>query len=129
MAKETVVGKTIMQNCGMNATVIAYRSYYDLDVQFEDGTICNHIRFDNFKNGKVSANKNRKISCMGETRLMNCGMNATCIAYRNKNDIDIQFEDGIVVEHKNKRNFYKGEVGHPALTRKSLINQEKIMRN
>ena len=33
---------------------------------------------------------------------MNCGMEATCIAYRGTHDIDVQFEDGTIVEHKSK---------------------------
>ena len=41
-------------------------------------------------------------SCLGETRIMNCGMEATCIAYRGTHDIDVQFEDGTIVEHKSK---------------------------
>ena len=31
---------------------------------------------------------------VGENRMMNCGMKATCIAYRNNTDLDIQFEVG-----------------------------------
>ena len=41
-----------------------------------------------------------KIDRLGETRMMNCGMEATIIRYGNAGDIDVRFEDGSVVEHK-----------------------------
>ena len=50
-------------------------------------------------------------SCLGETRIMNCGMEATCIAYRGTHDIDVQFEDGTIVEHKSKVSFVRGQIG------------------
>ncbi len=42
---------------------------------------------------------------------MNCGMEATCIAYRGTHDIDVQFEDGTIVEHKSKVSFVRGQIG------------------
>ena len=35
------------------------------------------------------------------------------IAYRNTRDIDIQFEDGIVVSGKSYENFKKGIIPYP----------------
>ena len=35
-------------------TIVAYRSSMDVDVQFEDGTTRNNVRYDNFKNGHVA---------------------------------------------------------------------------
>ena len=32
----------------------------------------------------------------------------TIIAYRNSNDIDIQFEDGTIVQHRDYRSFSEG---------------------
>lgn len=37
-------------------TIIAYRSSDDIDVQFEDGSIRQAVRFDHFKNGKIKKN-------------------------------------------------------------------------
>ena len=53
-------------------------------------------------------------SRLGETRVMNCGLKATIIAYRNVHDIVIRFEDGIEVSTHYKE-FAKGSVGHPTL--------------
>jgi len=111
--------RTIKQNCGMNATIIAYRRSTDIDVRFEDGTISEHKKWDSFLNGNIAhpndryASVKNRSSCKGETRLMNCGMNARCIEYRKADDIDIQFDDGTVVCHKSKEKFYKGNIANP----------------
>ena len=47
------------------------------------------------------------------TLRMNNGMNATCIAYRGALDIDIQFEDGTIVEHKQMSSFTRGQIMNP----------------
>ena len=48
----------------------------------------------------------------GETKMMNCGLKATIIRYRKAIDIDIQFEDGLIVEHLKYYNFAKGNIRH-----------------
>ena len=54
-----------------------------------------------------------KIDRLGETRMMNCGMEATIIRYGRNNDIDVSFEDGTVVEHKEYDAFKKGKIANP----------------
>ena len=108
-----------MQN-GIVAKCIAYRNNRDIDVEFEDGVIvCNKTK-NSFLTGKIAhPNKSRQLSkinhssCIGETLIMNNGMKATCIAYRGCSDIDIQFEDGTIVYHKQKDKFKKGIIGYP----------------
>ena len=56
-----------------------------------------------------------KIDRLGETRMMNCGMEATIIRYGNAMDIDVCFEDGKVVEHKAYCSFKKGGIAHQSL--------------
>lgn len=51
-----------------------------------------------------------KIDRLGETRMMNCGMEATIIRYEKNTNIDVRFEDGSVVEHKAYGNFKRGEI-------------------
>ena len=55
----------------------------------------------------------KKTSCINETKVMNNGMKATCIAYRLAKDMDVQFEDGTIVEHVQKTHFDKGTVTNP----------------
>ena len=118
--KSSCLGETIMQKCGMSATCIAYRNSSDLDVQFEDGVIVYKRRKISFKRGKINNPSFNNKSCLGITIEQKCGMKATCIAYRNARDIDIQFEDGTIVEHKNKAEFIRGEIGNPNFTALSL---------
>lgn len=59
--KNERIGISMMMNCGMKATIIAYRNCNDIDVQFEDGTIVKHKRIGNFRGGHI-ANPNIKIN-------------------------------------------------------------------
>ena len=117
-------GETRMMKCGMKATIIRYGKYADIDVRFEDGTIIEHRQYIQFKKGEI-ANPNFKASaenCLGETRMMNCGMEATIIRYNTGKDIDVRFEDETVVEHRGYGNFKTGGITHPLI---SLNNGSK----
>lgn len=118
------LGETQMMKCGMKATIIRYGKYTDIDVRFEDGTIIEHRQYIQFKKGGI-ANPNFKASaenCLGETRMMNCGMEATIIRYNTGKDIDVRFEDETVVEHRGYGNFKTGGITHPLI---SLNNGSK----
>ena len=120
VSAEDRLGETRMMNCGMKATIIRYGKYSDIDVRFEDGTIAKRKGYREFKKGKI-ANPNIKTSAenrLGETRMMNCGMEATIIQYKNAMDIDVRFEDGAVVEHKTYNSFKKGGIAHESLSQK-----------
>lgn len=124
VAKIDRVGETRVMNCGMKATIIRYGKYSDIDVRFEDGTIIEHRQYIQFKKGGI-ANPNFKASaenCLGETRMMNCGMEATIIRYNTGKDIDVRFEDETVVEHRGYGNFKTGGITHPLI---SLNNGSK----
>ena len=45
---------------------------------------------------------------------MNCGMNATIVAYRNSHDIDVEFEDHIIARNKMYQSFKNGHIAHPS---------------
>ena len=117
------LGETRTMLNGQQATCIAYRRSDDIDVQFEDGTIVCQRQKASFQRGEISNPNYDPYSCEGETRLMNNGMNATCIAYRNSEDIDVQFEDGTIVEHKVKSAFYAGAIANPNILSGSLPEQ------
>ena len=115
---ENRLGETRMMNCGMAATIIRYGNNGDIDVRFGDGTIVEHRTYDQFKKGTI-INQNIKASAenrLGETRMMNCGMEATIIRYGNATDIDVRFEDGKVVGHKVYNRFKRGEIAHRSLS-------------
>ena len=118
------LGETRMMNCGMKATIIRYGNAGDIDVRFEDRAIAKRKGYREFKKGKI-ANPNIKTSAenrLGETRMMNCGMEAAIIRYGGATDIDVRFEDGTVVKHGVYGNFKKGEIAHESL---SLIHGSK----
>lgn len=113
--KQLRLGEKRIMNDGNTATIIAYRASNDIDVEFEDGTIRQHIWYSNFTKGQIKKNERQKIDNppIGERRRMNNGMEAVIIQYRTYNDVDIQFEDGAINYHKGYYSFKKGEIGHP----------------
>ena len=111
--KTNRLGETRMMNCGMEATIIRYGGYKDIDVRFEDGTVVEHKGYSAFKRGEI-ANPNVKTFAnrLDETRMMNCGMEATIIRYSRRDDIDVRFEDGTVIEHRQYNQFERGNIAN-----------------
>ena len=123
-------GETRMMNCGMEATIIRYGKYADIDVRFEDGAMVKHKAYSAFKKGEI-ANPNMKAFAknrLGETRMMNCGMEATIIRYGGVRDIDVCFKDGTVAEHKVYNAFEKGNIAHPSTTAKARLGEARMMK-
>ena len=125
------LGETQMMNCGMKATIIRYENAKNIDVRFEDGAIAKHKLYGEFKKGNI-ANQNTKASaenCLGETRMMNCGMKATIIRYGGCNDIDVRFEDGTIVKHRTYDQFKKGSIAHPntKVSAKDRLGETRMM--
>ena len=110
--KKDRLGETRMMKCGMKATIIRCGGATDIDVCFEDGTVVKHKTYRAFKKEGI-ANPKNKASRLGETSMMNCGMNATIIRYNNTRDIDVCFEDGTIIEHGVYGNFKKGAIANP----------------
>ena len=54
--------------------------------------------------------RNRRL---GQIGINNQGEKITIIAYRKSEDIDVQFEDGTIVENRTYGNFLKGRMKHP----------------
>ena len=124
VSAEARLSETRMMNCGMEATIIRYGKYSDIDIRFEDGKVVVHKKYDQFKKGEI-ANPNMKVSAknrLGETRMMNCGMETTIIRYNTSKDIDVRFRDGTVVKYRTYNQFKKGEIAHQSL---SLNNGSK----
>lgn len=107
------VGETITANNGMKMKIVAYRSYNDIDVQFENGTIVMHRRYIDFKDGQIGLSpillnaENR----VGEENIANNGMKMKIIAYRSCKEVDVQFENGVIVKNKTYVAFKRGQIG------------------
>ena len=55
---------------------------------------------------------------IGMTNIATNGMKITIIAYRKANDIDVQFEDGLIIRNKRYESFLKGKIGRKNIKRK-----------
>ncbi len=112
-------GQTNTAKNGLKMTIIDYHDSADVDIQFEDGAIVKHQRYRMFQEGKIKhptikpTAHQPNVARIGETHLSKTGRNMTIIAYRHKNDIDVQFDDGYITHHKRYINFKNGAVLHP----------------
>ena len=107
------IGTEKVANNGQKMKIISYKNAQDIDVEFEDGTIVKHTRMIQFKRGKI-ANPNYIIDKTNEEAISLTGLKMKIIRYENTSDVDIEFEDGFKIFHKNYFNFKRGKVGHPS---------------
>ena len=123
--KKTHLGEKRMMKCGLEATIIRYGGCKDIDVQFEDGRVVYKREYYNFKRGAIAPPVER----VGEKRTMNCGLEATIIRYGSAIDIDVLFENGQVVYHKQYGSFIKGKISPPIDPRKiDRIGEKRMMK-
>ena len=57
---------------------------------------------------------------VGEVRYNNQGEKMTIIAYRGCKDIDVQFEDGVIIYNRNYGKFKEGKMKHPIRYEESI---------
>jgi uncharacterized protein YkvS len=106
------INETSVATNGQTMRVIVYRKSNDIDIEFEDGTIVKHKSYYGFKLGNVRNPNAHKIK-IGETYTNNQGLKMKLITYRNYKDIDVQFDDGTIVEHKQYENLIRGSINNP----------------
>lgn len=117
-------------NNGQMAEIIAYKKQDNITIQFEDGTIVYNKKYSCFKRGSI-LNPNIKVnnkyiqSRLHEKQIMNNGQLAEIINYTDAEHVDIQFEDGTVVENKRYDTFKNGAVANPNF-KKKRISQKKL---
>ena len=123
---EDKTGEVRMMSCGQIATIIVYRSNLDIDVQFEDGAVAINKRYQAFQLGYIKHpddsintfnqhNQSIHDKRIGETKIMNNGMRATIINYDGRYNVDIQYEDGIIIKEICYSSWVKGEAKHPTV--------------
>lgn len=111
LKKTDRLGEKRTMNCGSKATIIRYGTALDVDVQFDDGSIREHINYQKFKNGNLLPLEQRKTikeERLGETKVMDDGVSGTIISYVNSGDIDVSLENGTVIRHTTYRRFTNG---------------------
>lgn len=108
------IGSSRIMNNGLRATIIAYRKSEDMDVQFDDGTIRHGVTYNHFKDGRIghpaTLRGHGADTRLGEEKIMNCGVRAKIIAYRQAHDIDVQFSTGEIRRNVGYYNFKIGKL-------------------
>lgn len=103
------IGEISIATNGQKMTIKAYRSCFDIDVEFEDGYIAMHKLYKDFKKGHIRNPKYR----IGETSISSEGQKMTIIKFKRSDSISIQFEDGTVIKNVQYSAFKKGRVKNP----------------
>jgi hypothetical protein len=125
------VGTKRRMECGLNCEIIDIRSKTDVTVKFENGDIVEHTTLLKFNRGTIltcAFSHNYKYRSVGERKLMNCGEYAAIIADRGAHDIDVQFDDGVIVKHRDRSSFDNGTIQHPK-TKTNYVGKVGVMRN
>ena len=127
------VGERFKNNQGLWAEIIEYRSSKDIDIKFDiDGSIQKHKRYrfvkeGNFPHSKYNQSYFDRQNRLGETNINISGYSMKIIEYRSSIDIDVEFEDGSIVEHTEYSYFKNGELKLPSFkkdrTGETVINR------
>lgn len=127
--RNKIFSTTYTANNGQHLIVVNYRTDYDLDVKFEDGTIVEHVQLSKLRNGEVRNPNFHRNKVLTTTYTANNGQHLTVIDYRTDYDLDVQFEDGTIVKHIQLSKLRNGEVCNPncMLKRKDSINEFIIL--
>lgn len=118
--KTTRIGEKRMQNCGLEAEIINYRSTIDVDIKFSNGTKIKHRRYNDFTRGLIRhphAKRFKKYmhQRIGDKQTQNCGLEAEIIDYQLAKNITIMFSDNIILNNKDYRYFQTKGIAHPAI--------------
>ena len=105
----------------------------DMTVELEDGFIKKRVSYYDFINGKVTHTnkpfnmKKRIQKRIGERMVNHSNLIMTIVDYRNANDIDVLFEDGVLVEHVHFAAFFQRSLKHS--TKKLFIGLLRQIKN
>jgi hypothetical protein len=125
-SKKTLhLGETVTTASGQQMELVRFHNENDVTVKFWDGTVAEHQAYQDFQKGNIihpsitGGFPGRTVSrhaeeLVGTKCQMNNGQMAEIVRYRGCNDIDVRFEDGIVVCHRAMGAFVNGKVRNPA---------------
>lgn len=113
MRKIDRTGEVNYNSQGLRMKICRYNNVHDIDVEFDDGYITTNKHYIAFKKGNI-VNPNYDISSVinrsGETNFNNQGLKMTIVNYKNNHDIDVEFEDGTIIEHRCYSEFKDGGI-------------------
>lgn len=124
------IGEIVTAKNGQKATLKEWKSNRNIVVEFEDGTVIN-TSYRYFKEGKIgnpnyTLNDRCREKRIGETSISTNGQKITIIDYIKANDIKVQFEDGVIVEHAHYNSFKNGTIHNPKMPLIKKGNNSKI---
>ena len=132
---QTKIGETRLNYQNMPMTITDYKNNTNVDVKFADGMVVKNKPYRAFITGRIT-NPNLKVYKTSKhirkdrtglkTKATN-GQEMTIINYRGILDIDVQFEDGTIVEHKTFGNFQTGKIRNPNASGTSNIKAVKVL--
>lgn len=99
-----IVGKSYRNSLGQKAIVVAFRSFYDMDVTLENGIMMTGIAYKDF------VTSYRDGIHVGEESTTVDGKKMTIVTYRSADDVTVCFEDGTIAKHISYFNFKQGKV-------------------
>ena len=108
------VGEQVFNTQKQKMTLVAYRSYSDIDVQFEDGSIKTHIGYKEFKKGWVHSpsHVSHSSNIVNTEKLATCGIYMTAQAVKSYLDVTVAFATGYIT-HSRVGRFESGNIRHP----------------
>ena len=119
------LGQKGISKYGLPMTIVVYRNADDIDIDI-DGTIVCHKSYRNFIKGNICKTRSdSQFLRKGEIAYNSDGLKMICIAYRLANDIDIQFEDGTILTHKDYHAFKNGKYKNPNYSKPKQIKIAK----
>lgn len=123
--KTNRLGESRIANNGQKMTICKYETAHRIWVKFEDGTVVGPVFYNRYLEGTISNPNYKKPTPVGETIIALNGQKMTIIAWRHHKDIDVQFEDGTIVRHKEHGAFKKGQIKNPNVRDTRLAYSQK----
>ena len=119
--KTNRLGEIKRMNCGMNAKIIKYNKYEDIDVEFDDGYVSKNKTYESFKRGSIVNEKvkhkyhhSKRDERIGEVIKNKQGCFMKIIDYDNYNKIVVEFQDEYkFILNSNYGNFKNGTIMNP----------------
>lgn len=113
MRKIDRIGEIKYNSQGLKMKICRYGNVHDIDVEFNDGYVAKNKHYIAFQKGNIenpNYSKALVIDRTGETNYNNQGLKMTIVKCNNSHDIDVEFEDGTIVRHKNYDKFKSGGI-------------------
>ena len=129
--KKKYIGRTGIASNGMSYEVIDYKGTKQVTIRFSDGTVVENQNSINLKTGELRhpsyTSAMYKRDChIGEQSVSTSGLKMTLLVFRSYSDIDVIFEDGKKVCHRNYGNFKTGQIKHPDGTGRGVIPEYRL---